>query len=416
VETGSLTGRGTKQRRATRWRLPAAGILAALVLALAVWWLVRPPAPGPLRLTKVTFADLPGWSGSDPRPALSAFRQSCAALADKAPSASMGGAGYAGTVADWLAPCGAAKGRTASDARAFFEHWFAPVAVSAGAVQDGRFTGYYEPQIHASRTRHGAYRVPVYGVPSDLVSVDLGAFRPALRGERIAGRLDGHALVPYATRAEIDAQGLRRAPILFYANDDVAVFFLHIQGSGRVIFDDGHVARISYAAQNGQVYTPIGRTLVARGLPREGLSLQTIRAWLKAHPGEARQVMETDASYVFFKEEPIGDPALGAKGAEGVPLTPGASLAVDPRWHALGTPFFLATELPGGAPSRSLFVAQDIGGAIRGPVRGDIFFGFGREAELLAGGMNHDGRLFVLLPKPVAQRLAPQTDYPGVAS
>jgi membrane-bound lytic murein transglycosylase A len=322
--------------------------------------------------------------------------------------------GYAGDIADWRAPCHAAQATRAAEARAFFEHWFVPVRIGAGDVKDGVFTGYYEAELSASRTRHGAFQTPVYGTPDDLVSVDLGAFRATLRGERIAGRVLEGRLVPYATRAEIDAEGLPRAPILFYADDPIAVFFLHIQGSGRVRFDNGSWERVNYAAQNGQVYTSIGRTLKLRGaLKPAEISMQSIRAWLGAHPSAARQVMGTNASYVFFKEEPLGDPALGATGTEGVALTPGASLAVDTRLHALGVPFFVSTTLPDGEPLQRLFVAQDSGGAIRGPVRGDLFFGFGSEAERLAGAMNQTGRLYALLPKEVAARLGGKTDCPA---
>ncbi len=326
----------------------------------------------------------------------------------------MGGAGYAGTISDWRAPCAAARApsTSAEAARLFFEHWFAPVSISAGALKDGLFTGYYEPQLQGSRTRHGKFQTPVYGLPPDLISVDLGAFRPSLRGEQIAGRLEDHRLVPYATRAEIDAKGLN-APVLFYGDDPAAVFFLHIQGSGRVRFDDGTIIRADYAGQNGQLYTAVGRSLIARGaLKREEVSLQSIRRWLKANPMAARTVMETNASYVFFKEDPIGDPALGAKGAEGVALTPDASLAVDPRLHVLGVPYFVSTTLPDAKPLQMVVVAQDIGGAIKGAVRGDIFFGFGARAESLAGEMKQSGQLFALLPKAVAARLAPQSNYP----
>ncbi|MBU6296770.1 MAG: murein transglycosylase A [Alphaproteobacteria bacterium] len=402
-----------------RWRLFAAIFLGVLALACAaawIWWLLRPPVPGPLRLTKTTFSALPGWQTSDPAAALSAFLRSCAVLAKEPPSAPMGGAGYAGTAADWRPPCQAAQGQVTATARAFFRHWFVPVEIGAGGMKNGLFTGYYEPQLSASRSRHGRFQTPVYGVPADLVSVDLGAFRPNLRGERIAGRVDDNRLVPYATRADIDAHGLSTAPVLFYADDPVAVFFLHIQGSGRVRFDNGVERRVSYAAQNGQLYTPIGRALIERGaLTRQDVSMQSIRAWLLAHPAAARAIMETDASYVFFKEEPIGDAKLGAKGAQGVPLTPGASVAVDTRLHVLGAPYYVAATLPDSKPLRSLLIAQDVGGAIRGPVRADIFFGFGKRAEQLAGGMKQHGRFYVLLPKSVAARLAPQTDYPAAA-
>jgi membrane-bound lytic murein transglycosylase A len=378
--------------------------LALVVFALIGWglWVYFHPEPGPLRLTAAHFADLPGWDSGQPRAALAAFQRSCAVLANKANTAPMGGAGYAGTVGDWRAPCRAAGTASPGLARAFFEAWFTPVAVSAGRVRDGRFTGYYEPEIAASREQQGSFQLPVYDRPGDLVTADLGAFRPSLAGEAIAGRVQGGRLVPYATRAEIDAKGLAQAPVLFYTDDPIALFFLHIQGSGRARFADGSLVRVSYAAQNGQPYTAIGKTLIDRGVPRDGLSLQTIKAWLKTHPGEARRVMESDASYVFFREEPLGDGALGAKGAQGVPLTPRASLAVDPRLHALGTPFYVSGEAPLGR----LFIAQDIGGAIRGPVRGDVYFGFGAAAEVAAGSMNQMGRFFVLLPKPVVQRLA----------
>ena len=330
----------------------------------------------------------------------------------------MGGAGYAGRMSDWSEVCRAAQTpvQNSVQAREYFEHWFAPVSVSAGDVKDGLFTGYFEPQLYASRVRHGAFQVPIYAMPDDLVSVDLGVFRPKLHGENIAGRVVNNRLVPYATRADIDAKGLSRARVLFYADDPVAVFFLHIQGSGRVRFEDGTLERISYAAQNGLPYTPVGRILIARKvLTHENVSLQSIRAWLRANPAGAREVMETDASYVFFKEESIGDPALGATGAQDVPLTPTASLAVDPRVHAYGVPFYVSTTLPDSQMLQALFIAQDTGGAIRGPVRGDIFFGIGNKAEDLAGRMKQSGRLYALLPKTLVSRLTSRTDYPDAA-
>ena len=219
-------------------------------------------------------------------------------------------------------------------------------------------------------------------------------------------------------RAEIDANGLRQSKVLFYADDPVSVFFLHIQGSGRVHFDDGTSARVNYDAQNGQPYTAVGKTLIAMGVPRDGMSMQVIRAWLKDHPADARRVMEADKSFVFFREEPVGDASQGAVGSEGVPLTPGASLAVDMRLHALGVPMFVSAVRPDSEPGRAdhrfdrLMVAQDSGGAIKGAVRGDVFWGFGADEESVAGRMRSAGKLYVLLPKPVAARLGASQDYP----
>jgi membrane-bound lytic murein transglycosylase A len=379
-----------------------ATIFLVLIVPLAAalfWWWTKPAPIGRFGLSPATFSELPGWDRADLAPALAAFRRSCGVLLADDPDVALG---YAGTAGEWHAPCRAAL--EAKDARAFFEGWFAPMEVGGG---DSLFTGYYEPELRASRTRHDAYQTPIYARPADLVSVDLGRFRDDLKGKRIAGRVAGHDLVPYAPRAEIDAKGLGATPVLFYADDPVAAFFLHIQGSGRVALDDGTAARVQFDGQNGHVYTAIGRTLIAQGaLKREDVSLQSIRAWLEAHPDRARQVMESDASYVFFKEAPLGDPALASPGAEAVPLTPRASIAVDLGRHPLGAPFYIAASYPSGDPLERLFVAQDTGGAIVGPVRADIFFGFGADAEKLAGRMKQKGRMYVLLPKPIAQRLA----------
>jgi len=379
----------------------AAASLSLLVLIAAGWWWLS--RPGPLHLSRSTFADLPGWQEAKLEPALLSFQRGCAILQTRSAGMSMGGAGYAGKVGDWLGPCDAAA-RQAMAARRFFESGFTPYTVRAGWVRGGVFTGYYEPQIRASRFRHGAFQTPVYGLPPDLVRVDLGQFSPRLNGEHIAGRLDGQRLVPYPDRAAIDASGIAKAPSLLYTDDPVGLFFLQIQGSGRVRFDDGAVARLGYAGDNGQPYTAIGRVLIAAGaLTKENVSLQSIRAWLKAHSGRARAVMEADKSYVFFYEAPLGDTALGSRGTLGAALTPGASLAVDPRLHALGAPFYVVTD--GDVTLESLLIAQDTGGAIRGPVRGDVFFGFGTEAESRAGGMKAEGKMFVLLPNGLAARL-----------
>lgn len=358
------------------------------MLGLAGWWWLTRPVPV---LAQAQFSDLPGWRDANLDPALAAFRRSCAVIAKKPPAEAM--ADYAGTAADWQKVCG----EEAGNARAFFEKNFTPYALSG----EGLFTGYYEPEIRGSRIQTGAYRTPVYGVPSDLIRVDLSQFSPQFKGEHISGRLNGQKLVPYATRADINARGLPAAKILVWCDDPVALFFLQIQGSGRVKFEDGSSARIAYAGENGRPYTAIGRVLLAKGeLEKEKISLATIRGWLKAHPELAQGVMEANQSFIFFEEKMLGDTALGNNGVQGVPLTPLGSMAIDLRKNALGAPYYIAAD-----PVKALLVAQDTGGAIRGQVRGDVYFGFGGAAERRAGEMKAQGRMFVLLPNAVAARL-----------
>ncbi|MGD0191920.1 MAG: MltA domain-containing protein [Rhizomicrobium sp.] len=400
--------------------LPLLILILIVVGGIAVWvWREKFVVPSArLELTPVSFASLPGWAGTDARGALAAFRRTCTSWANEPPTHALGGAGYAGAVADWDGVCANLPGGTVSEeaARRYFESGFTPVMVGSGS--DGLFTGYYEPEIHASRRKHGAYAVPIYGVPDDLITADLGLFRDDLKGDHVTGRVVGHTFVPYFNRADIDAHGLPHAPVLLYANDPVQVFFLHIQGSGRMRFEDGSFERLAYAGQNGRPYTPVGRTLISEGaIDRSQMSMQAIRSWMQTHTDAARNVMETDQSFVFFHTAPIGDPSLGSPGSEGLPLTPEASIAVDTRLHALGAPFYVAATAPDSDPAKPertldrVFIAQDTGGAIKGAARADVFWGFGRDAESVAGRMKSTGSFYVLLPKPVAARISPHTNY-----
>jgi peptidoglycan lytic transglycosylase A len=388
----------------------------------------RPPAQPAtamaplLRLDAVDFAALAGWQNGDPRKGLEAFRRSCVSIREKPADEPLGGV-YAGIAGDWRDVCDRTDAIQASSpeaVRAFFESDFVPFRISQGA-QEGLFTGYYEPELRGSRTRHGPYQTPIYGVPSDLVNIDGEILRDTAAGQPFVERMLKSMLmmrfVPYPARAEIERNGVPGKP-LFYVDDPIAVFFLQIQGSGRVALDDGSAVRAAYAGQNGQPYTAIGTVLIERGeLTSEELSLQSIRAWLIAHPDEARAVMDADASYVFFSEQPIGDPAQGAVGAEGVPLTPEASLAVDLSVHPLGVPVWLEASAPdrdATKPDRTferLLVMQDTGGAIRGALRGDVYWGIGKKAESIAGRMKHFGRLSVLLPRGLAARLTQHGDF-----
>jgi membrane-bound lytic murein transglycosylase A len=389
-------------------RFAAPLLLAALLAACAT---PRPAPPGTaahgLRLTRAAFSDLPDWNAAHFDAAQAAFRRGCALLAKKPLAAAMGGAGYAGTIDDWLDLC--ARAAVADDPRAFFETGFTPYAISAGNPPQGLFTGYYEPEIAAAPTPGGIYQTPIYGLPDDWVRFDLGEFDTRLAGQHAVAQVTDHTLAPYPDRAAIDAAP-PRGPVLLWAADPVALFFLQIQGSGRARLPDGSSVRLAYAGANGQPYTAIGRTLINEGaLARENVSLQSIRAWLAAHPDQARRVMETDHSYVFFLEAAIDDPALGGSGTLGANLTPLASLAIDPAINALGAPYFVAAD--GADPVHGLLIGQDTGGAIKGAVRGDIFFGSGPQAEERAGHMNAQGHLFVLLPNAVAARIGAGRDY-----
>jgi membrane-bound lytic murein transglycosylase A len=270
---------------------------------------------------------------------------------------------------------------SATAARAFFESWFQPYRVSDNGERTGLFTGYYEPVLHGSRQPRGPYQVPLHAPPGDLLRIDLGRFNPELGGYAIWGRLADGELVPYYSRAEIDDGALGGRDLeLLWVDDPIAKFFLQVQGSGQVRLDDGSVVRLGYAGQNGQPYRAIGRDLIELGaLPRDQVSLQTIRAWLRAHPADAPTIMERNPSYIFFEEHPELAAEDGPLGTQGVPLTAGRSLAVDRRFLPLGAPVWLDASAPrpdrpeDEAPLRRLLIAQDTGGAIKGVVRGDVF-------------------------------------------
>ncbi len=386
-----------------------AALLLAASLASCAGKPPAPPAPPPepparLVLAPSTFADIPGWGADRHGEALPALLRSCARLARLPDTQAIGNDALAGRVGDWRALCDAARTLPPAAARNFFEANFLPFALSNNDARDGLFTGYYEPELNGSLTRTPRFSVPLYGRPDDLVTVDLGAFREELRGQRIAGRVEGGALRPYEPRARIveGALGSRGKPLV-WVDDATEAFFLEVQGSGRVVLPDGRVLRVGFAAQNGHPYVPIGRTLIERGaLTRENVSMQSIKAWLAANPAEAAAIRNSNPSYVFFRTVE-GD---GPLGSEGVALTPGRSLAVDRSFLPMGVPMFLDAGDPLDANARlaRLVMAQDTGGAIRGPVRGDVFWGAGKMAEEYAGRMRATGRAWILLPRAVAER------------
>jgi len=399
------------KRRA--WVMVGGALLAAVLAAGALWYLTRPPPPvsDRLLLHRATFADLAGWENDHQSAAIVALQRSCAPLLTRAEAYAVGPDGIGGTAAAWRTACEAVAGLALDDdaARHVLETHFVPLRATNNGEAEGLFTGYYEPELRGRRIREGDDAVPLYTTPPDLVTVDLGAFRESLKNQRTAGRVVDGRLEPFPDRAAIESGALAgRGLEIAWVDDPIDAFFLHIQGSGRIKLDDGSTMRVGYAGQNGHSYLAIGRELVASGeLDSETVSLQTIRAWLRAHPDRAPAVMATNRSYIFFRELDEAGPV----GAQGVVLTPQRSLAVDRRFLPLGAPVWLDASAPSAEAEgadvvlRQLMVTQDTGGAIRGPVRGDVFWGHGREAEEVAGRMKHRGRYYVLLPVAVVERL-----------
>ncbi|RDE07472.1 hypothetical protein DVW87_03875 [Sphingomonas aracearum] len=323
--------------------------------------------------------------------ALAGFRNSCASLVRRADLSGLTQG------ADWQPACTAARTVPAGGARAFFATYLEAVQVGDGKAFA---TGYYIPTIAGSRDRREGYETPVYGRPRDLIDVDLGAFNPELAGKAVRGRVEGSKLVPYFDRTQIEEGALHnRAPIIAWAADPVELFFLQVQGSGELQLPDGGTMRIGYDTQNGRGYTGIGKLMLDRGLvDRSQASMQGLVAWLHAHPEEGRQVMRENKSYVFFRE--LAGAPLGALG---LPVLGQVTVAADPKFIPLGAPVFLSMDR---ADANGLWVAQDTGGAIRGPNRVDTFWGAGADARAIAGGMSARGTAFLFLPRGTAARLA----------
>jgi membrane-bound lytic murein transglycosylase A len=363
------------------------------------------PASATAAFYAVGFAELPDWGGDGVGAALAAFRRSCALFAKSPPAAPVGPQGIGGRAADWQDVC--SRLPPADDdgaARAFFEREFAPYSVLGRDGAEGLFTGYYEPELDGAREPGGSFTVPVYRRPADLVTVDLGDFRADLAGNSLTGRVVDGRLRPYATRAEIDAgvlsgQGLE----LLWLAHPVDLFFLQVQGSGRIRFGDGTATRVGFAAHNGHGFVSIGRILVEEGkLSKDDATAQTVAQWLREHPADAPGLMARNPRFIFFHEL-AGDGPIGAQGAV---LTAGRSMAVDGALLPLGAPIWIDIAWPAGTrqagqPLRRLMVAQDVGGAIKGAVRGDLFWGTGDEALEVAGRLRQRGRYYILLPSSI---------------
>ncbi|HVY89918.1 MAG TPA: murein transglycosylase A [Hyphomonadaceae bacterium] len=359
---------------------------------------VQPAVPD-FYISPSRFSDIPGWAQSDFAPALAAFKRQCAAWRARTPDAPLTGGKYGGTVAAWLPACDQAQTVLPGQEHWFFENWFDPMYVAGSG--DQRITAYFEPVIEARRTWEPPYTEPLLSRPSDMLTIDLGAFAEAydsdvLRGapRQLTGKMIGDKVEPYPKRAAITPyQGQAFA----YAHP-ADLYNLQVQGSGRLHFPDGTEARAQFSAQNGYKWNS------ALGALRNSGQLASptwgnFRAWLDANPQGQKAALNADPSYVFFQEEAVTDPTAGPRGAAGASLTPMGSIAVDPAFHPYGAVVFIDGYYDGAAFDH-LFVAQDTGGAIRrGPMRGDVFVGAGPQAGAWAEKMNAPARWWTLVPK-----------------
>lgn len=354
--------------------------------------------------TQASFADLPNWSKDQMKSAFIAFDISCEKLS---PSAFASSSLPIKDISKWTKVCAArpsSKTITHDEARQYFETYFTPYLVTADGQENGLFTGYFEASLNGSLKKTDQFSVPLRERPSDLIMVDLGDFRPELKGQRIAGRAIDGKLKVYEDRAAIEDGKLPPAqdkPLLWVDNA-VDAFFLQVQGSGVVTLPDGSTKRVGYDGQNGHVYSAIGGELIRRGhLTKDNVSMQSIKTWMAQNPVEAIDIMRTNKSYVFFRFIDGDHKVSGPIGGQGVPLTAERSLAIDHGIYPYGVPFFLDAAHPTNASARlqQLMIAQDTGGAIKGVVRGDVFWGHGDYAEQMAGPMKSPGRFWILLPK-----------------
>jgi len=369
--------------------------------------------PVGLKFTPTNYAQLINWQENAQFLAFQAFKVSCLSILKQPADRQMKGPAFAGTVGDWQKTCALVDDveETNDAARTFFEGHFTPLAVTMDGVAEGLFTGYYEPLLHGSFEKSDRYNVPLHSKPADTITVDLGDFRDDLKGRSLVGKLVDGKLVPYANREDIvdgilDNKNLE----LLWVDDPLDAFFLQVQGSGRVRLDSGDMVGVGYAGKNGHVYRSIGRLLVDEGvLDPKTVSLASLRQWLTDNPDQQRRVLDANPSYVFFRlMRGVGGPL----GSAGVVLTPEVSLAVDPTQLPLNAPMWLEASHPdpsdesiGDVAFQRLMVAQDTGGAIKGAIRGDVFWGFGERAENIAGRMANKGRYYLLLPNALADKL-----------
>lgn len=383
-------------------------LILALFMHSLVLWKTKPHEMG---FKVVPFSDLPGWSTANTEKSLKAFQISCKAFLKQEPTISVGSRFIELQAKDWQPVCKEALSIHAASnkvAKTFFQTWFTPVEFFDEKPVRGLFTGYYMPLLYGSLTKTKKYNVPIYALPDNLISVNLGLFDPSLAHRRIIGRVSGKHFVPYYTRKEINKGAIAHdAAVIAWIDNSVDRTFLEIQGSGIIKLTDGNQLVVNYSGENGAPYTSIARVLIDEGvMTKDNASMQRIRAYLGAHPDKLDWVLNKNQSFVFFEklQQPL------ALGSQGVALTPGYSMAIDRKWVPMGAPIWLNTTKPHPKlakelPFRRLMIAQDTGGAIRGAVRGDVYWGAGERATAMAGRMKNPGHYWLLLPKHTLSRL-----------
>ncbi len=383
-------------------------ILVSLIVLLTVFslWKIKPKTTE-IQLNPVSFSNLPGWKKGDLRTSFAAFQTSCNVFLSMNPDKAVGSQFIHLKARDWLPACQAAMQpngpHTRKQIKDFFETWFDVVEFYDGKPVQGLFTGYYMSSLKGSLTKTEKYNVPIYGVPDDLVSMQLNRFDPTLQSRKFVGRVDEkHQFIPYHTRAEIDNGALSgKAQVIAWVDSQVERLFLEIQGSGVIEFPDGSLLFVGYVAENGEPYRSVASVLIKQGvMTRDNASMQHISRYLKEHPEQVSSVLNQNKSFVFFGKSKKNE----AYGSQGTTLTPGYSMAVDLKWVPMGTPVWLNTTRPElhtekTHPFQRLMIAQDTGGAIRGAVRGDVYWGPGIKAVTIAGKMKNPGQYWMLLPK-----------------
>lgn len=355
--------------------------------------------------TKMSWSDLPGWEQEQANNLWLALVNNCRGL--MRPIAGSLTIPARATPQAWQPVCHAVaesgqpvRSNDAAFVKNFLETHLQPWQVAGANGNRNMVTGYYEPVVKGSRSQGGEYQWPMYAPPADLLTIDLGGVYPELAGKRIRGKLEGNKIVPYDTRAQINAKS-DKPPVIAWLDDPVEAFFLQIQGSGRVLLDNGETLRLAYADHNGRPYTSIGKWLADQGeMPISQASMQNIKAWAKANPGRVNEMLNVNQAMVFFRPERVDDENIGPKGAYGIPLIAQRSVAVDPTFVPLGSPVFLSTTQPGSStPLQTVVFAQDTGAAIKGAARTDFFWGSGAQAGELAGKMKQQGTVWILWPK-----------------